>query len=134
MKVFLSYAHQDASIATQVRELLEASGLAVFDAQVDVLPGDNWASAIANALDESNAMVVLLTKEALDSPYVKHELQYALRKPEFEGRLVLLVIGSDEEVPAERLPGILDRIGWVRWQPNDAEPLRAVAKSLIEAA
>ena len=43
-----------------------------------MLPGHNWAAKVAQALDESQAMVVLLTLAAVNSPNVRREMEYAL--------------------------------------------------------
>jgi predicted nucleotide-binding protein len=70
MKVFISYAHNDMPLAKRVTNALEQSGLDVWDAEREILPGDNWAKKIAKALEESDAMVVLLTPDALSSKTV----------------------------------------------------------------
>ncbi len=44
MKVFLSYAYDDAAVAKRFRKALADSGLEVFDPDRDHLPGDNWAA------------------------------------------------------------------------------------------
>ena len=43
MKVFLSHSHADAPLATRVSEGLQKKGLDVWDPDVDLFPGDNWA-------------------------------------------------------------------------------------------
>lgn len=134
MKVFLSYSRHDEALATRVRESLETAGLSVFDAQVDILPGDNWAATVAQALEESRAMVVLLTPQALESPHVRSEIQFALNQETYEGRLVPIVVGGEDQLPEDRIPWILTRVQYVRWEPQDDESLRAVARSLAEAA
>ena len=44
MKVFLSHSHADAPLAARVSEALRRSGLEVWDPDLDLLPGDNWAA------------------------------------------------------------------------------------------
>ncbi len=68
MKVFLNYPHDDEALAERFRKALADSGLEVFGPGRDHLPGENWASEIARALEESEAMVVLLTPAATNSP------------------------------------------------------------------
>ena len=50
----------------------------VWDPEVNVLPGDNWAAQVGRALEESDAMVVLLTSNSVSSPHVKADMSYAL--------------------------------------------------------
>ena len=84
MKVFISHSHADAPLAARVSEALRRSGLEVWDTDLDVLPGDNWAAEVARALEESEAMVVLLTQDAINSPYVRREMEYALGAKEVQ--------------------------------------------------
>src|SRR6266446_4448135 len=77
MQVFISYADPDESIAKRVADGLEKENFKVwYDAEL--LPGQDWASAVSKALRESKAMVVLLTPAALRSTRVQREIQYAL--------------------------------------------------------
>ena len=44
MKVFLSHSHMDAPLAVRVSEALRRNGLEVWNPDLDLLPGDNWAA------------------------------------------------------------------------------------------
>ena len=68
VKVFVSHSHADAELAAQVSKALQDEGLEVWNSDVNLLPGDNWAAEVARALEESDAMVVLMTADALSSP------------------------------------------------------------------
>ena len=57
MKVFVSHSHADAELAAQVSRALRNKGLDVWDRDLNLLPGDNWAAEVARALEESDAMV-----------------------------------------------------------------------------
>ena len=60
MKVFLSYAMSDRAIAEKIRLKLSSAGLDVLDSEEFLVPGENWASRIGDALEGSGAMVVVL--------------------------------------------------------------------------
>ena len=51
---FISHSHADAPLAARVSEALQRNRLDVWDTDLDVLPGDNWAAEVARALEESN--------------------------------------------------------------------------------
>ena len=72
MKVFISYAPVDAELARRVADVLKAAGFQVWD-NSQVLPGDNWGAKLAEALQDSEAMVVLLTPNSLRSPNIQFE-------------------------------------------------------------
>jgi hypothetical protein len=134
MKVFLSHAQEDVDLARRVGDALEEAGLEVWDAERDVLPGDNFALEAGQALQHSDAMVVLLTPAGVRSRFVRAELEYALGEKTFKGRLVPLIVGTPQEIPDEELPWILKRLQTVRLGRDDQEGLRRVASLLTEAA
>ena len=113
MKVFLSHSHADAPLAARVSEALQRSGFEVWDSDFNLLPGDNWAAEVGRALEESEAMVVLLTPAVTDSPYVKREIEYALGAKNYSNRLIPVVVGDPERIPAKEIPWIVRRMPWV---------------------
>lgn len=110
MKVFISYAHANRDLAKKVSESLKHAGFTVWDSEEEVLPGDNWAEKIASALEEADAMVVLLTEESLLSRAVRREIDYALGKKTFKDRLIPVFVGSPEMLSEENIPWILRRL------------------------
>lgn len=131
MKVFLSHAHADARLAGRVRKALAESGFELWDPQRDILPGDNWASEVAHALEESDAMVVLLTPAAARSPYVKREIEYALGAKNYSNRLIPVVVGNRERLPADEIPWIVRRMRW--FELDDAETENLKVEPIAEA-
>lgn len=115
MKVFLSYAAQDGELARKIAEGLRRRGFHVWWDD-DILPGDNWAEAVSNALKDSQAMVVLLTPNALRSKWVQRDIEFALVSPGFRQRLIPVVVGDAQQQQAAEasLPWILRRLAWVR--------------------
>lgn len=124
MKVFLSHSHADALLAGRVRKALAESGFELWDPQRDILPGDNWASEVAHALEESDAMVVLLTPAAARSPSVKREIEYALGAKNYSNRLIPVVVGNREGLPADEIPWIVRRMRWFELDDAEAERLK----------
>jgi len=60
--VFLSYCHDNATEVTKLRDDLMAAGEAVWWDQ-DILPGEDWKLAIRQAMKDSYAVVLCLSKE-----------------------------------------------------------------------
>lgn len=135
MKVFISYASQDTLLARRISETLRASGLDVWD-DTEILPGENWAAQVAKALQESQAMVVLLTPASLVSTHVKHEISYALGNKDYNRRLIPVVVGSPEELPKKKIPWILNQLSMVylKMDGQDEESLKRIAQVIKEAA
>ena len=137
MKVFISYSHADELLARKMAVALQNSGLKVWDDQAEILPGDNWAEKVAEALRESEAMVVLLTPEALVSHWVRREIDYALSEKRFRERVVVALAGSPEKLPEQEIPWILRRLKTVRVAENgknNEEAFDQIAQALLRAA
>jgi TolB-like protein len=78
--VFVSYASQDASVANAVVENLEQQGIKCWIAPRDVRPGTEYADAIVAAINESKAVVLILSASAVGSSHVGREIERAASK------------------------------------------------------
>ena len=135
MKIFISHAHTDEPLARRIAEILEEDGLEVWDATREVLPGDNWAALVSQALQESQGMVVLLTPDAMRSRWVRSEIEYALGEARFRGRLIPVVVGSPEKLRDEDVPWILWKLKTIRLeQANEDEGIKEIARTLHQVA
>jgi len=67
MRVFLSYSQADAGVAKKLVAQLSEWGIQVWDPGEEVLPGANWALKIGQALQQSRAMIVLLSPNSTKS-------------------------------------------------------------------
>lgn len=81
-----------------------SAGYQVWDPNLEVQPGTNFARAIGEALDGADALVVLVSPEAMQSDWIRWELDLAMTNPRFKGRLVPV-----ELRPTDALPWILRR-------------------------
>jgi hypothetical protein len=134
MKVFISHASTDAKLAKRVADVLRESGFQVWD-DTEILPGENWAAKLAEALQESDAMVVLLTPDSLRSPNVSYEVGYALGQENYKGRLIPVIAAPSEQVPKESIPWVLYKFQMIHLpdQEKDEEGLKRIAEVLQEA-
>ncbi len=106
MKIFLSYAQKDATLASQLAERLKKKGFTVWTSGEEVMPGDNWAKKIGKALDESELMIILLTPRALESEWLRQDIDYALGSKKFEDRVFSVFVGPTLELNKD-MPWIL---------------------------
>lgn len=132
MKVFVSHAHTDEPLARRVTATLERAGLEVRDPIHEIMPGDNWAAVVSQALQESQAMVVLLTPDAMRSRWVLADIQYALGQVRFRERLIPVVVGDPDAMKSEEVPWVLRRLKTVRLtdHSNEEEGIKEVARTL----
>jgi non-specific serine/threonine protein kinase len=75
-KLFISYSHEDKSVAKHVAEALRQRGYEVFwDTKIPT--GMTFDTYIYQELESSNAVIVLWSKHSVQSDYVKEEAEYA---------------------------------------------------------
>ena len=139
MKVYISHAHSDERLAQRIAAILQEAGLEVWDAKREIMPGDNWAQEVSNALQESEAMVVLLTPDAVTSQWARWEMGweigYALGEKRFSKRLIPVVAGDSEVLNTKEVPWILrhQRTIDLTEHENEDDGVREVARTLLQA-
>lgn len=128
MKVFVSHSSSESDLARDLASRLSAAGFQVWDDD-KLLPGDNWALAVGKAMEESNAMVVLLSPEAVRSRFVSHEIEYALGSPRYRDRLLPVLVR-----PTKRIPWILRRLPLIRFYDNPADGADRIVEGVRKLA
>ena len=123
--VFISYASADAGIAEQACAALEAAGVPCWIAPRDVRPGDPYAAAIVEAINACRLMVIVLSKNAIDSPHVLREVERASSKK----RPLLSIRVDSTALPAE-LEYFLSSNHWL---DASGGPIERVYASLVAA-
>jgi hypothetical protein len=80
--VFMSYAADDAGVASELKESLEQNGMRCFMAEKDIGVAVQWQPAIRNALLTSQYVLLLLTPRSIKRPWVLLEIgaAWALEK------------------------------------------------------
>lgn len=126
MNVFISHSSADKKWADLLREKLLERGIDVWNSREEMPPGANWALVYGKALENSDAMIVLLSPDAAKSESVRHEIDYALMAPRFRHRLISLVVRPTREIPwiLEKQPH------FIRAQRDVDATVRDVAEAL----
>jgi hypothetical protein len=99
MKVFISHAASDGDFARRLAALLSKAGLEVWSAEEKLALGDNWALEIGQALEASDAMVVLVSPKAMQSQWVQNEIQFAIASEKFHGRFFPILLQPTPDAP-----------------------------------
>jgi hypothetical protein len=136
MKVFISYSSKDEALATKVVKSLEHSGLNVWYGKREIMPGDNWAEKVGRGLKESDAMVVLVTADALESDAVQSNISYALGERAFNKRLIPVLVGDSEDFRSNRMPWIFNKLKTIKLSRDggNEEQFKKIAQVLKDAA
>ena len=77
---FCCYSSLDREEMLKRAQGLQAAGLDTFIDVLKLRPGDIWNPKIFAAIDESDLFVVIWSKNARDSKWVKKESRYALKR------------------------------------------------------
>jgi TolB-like protein len=77
---FISYASDDAAVATALVEALEQHQIACWIAPRDVKPGALYADAIVRAIGAARVFVLVLSKNSIASSHVGKEIERASSK------------------------------------------------------
>jgi formylglycine-generating enzyme len=77
-QVFVSHAHQDANFAHRLAADLRSAGWRAWIAPDSILPGERWVEAISRGLDGSGVFVLVLTRAAVRSSWVRKETYDAI--------------------------------------------------------
>jgi len=136
MKVFISYVSKDEALATKVVESLEDAGLDAWYKKREIMPGDNWAEKVATGLKDSNAMVVLMTPDALESDAVQSTISYALSEPAFSRRLIPVFVGDSADSLTDKMPWIFKHLRTFKLSADgqNEEQFKQIAQALKDAA
>ena len=106
--VFLSYSHHDNDIALGVVAALEASGVDVWIAPRDIIPGAEWAAAIIDAISAARLIVLVFSSHSNDSPQVRREIERAVHK-----QLPILPFRTEHIRPSKSLEYFLSAQHWL---------------------
>lgn len=85
LKVFISHASEDSDAALGFYERLKKEGFSPWIDVEDILPGQVWSSAIDKAFNESNVILLLLSKSSIfKRGAIQKEIYDALEKLKYK--------------------------------------------------
>ena len=132
MRIFLSYSATDKKIAAELAKSLSKLDYNVWFADQDLLPGDNWSLGIGKALEEADSMVVLVSPASAKSESQSREVQYALASPNYQGRVVSVLVPPINRIPSDSVPWILNKLTVIESGKTVSETSKRIAKALRE--
>lgn len=113
MNLFISHSSKDAKTAGEICEMLEKAGYKCFLAPRDIRSGHEYAEEIINGIDNSAAMILLLSKAADSSPHVLREIERAVSK-----KLPIIVYKLEEITLSKSMEYFLMTHQWVSEKPK----------------
>jgi formylglycine-generating enzyme required for sulfatase activity len=106
--VFISYANKDKATADAACAKLEADGIRCWIAPRDVPPGNEWAGAIVDAIDQCRAMVLIFSSSANGSKQIHREVQRA-----FDREVPVVPFRIENIAPEKSLAYYMGPVHWL---------------------
>ncbi len=135
-RLFVSYRRTDSSLADCIVKRLEADGYAAWVDRADLHGGGQWRKQIEQAIENCDAMILVLSRASVDSDEVYKELARALEL----GKPVIPVTLGEVELHGwfkEKLDGIQHiecSDTQETWYPRLIDALRMARRATREAA
>jgi len=122
--IFISYSHEDKSVADAICATLESVNIRCWIAPRDVLPGQNYPSAIIQAIEQCRLMVMVFSSKSNNSDHVIRELTKAVSKG------IIIIPFRIENVPPSQDMEYL--IGIPHWLDALTPPLERHIEKLVQ--
>ena len=106
--IFVSYASQDRDVAFRIVGFLEQQGITCWVAPRDVPPGVEYGQAIISGIEQSRALVLILSDQSNDSMFVRKEVERAVSKTK-----PVLPVRIREVTPSGSLEFFISSAQWV---------------------
>ena len=113
--IFLSYSRRETPFVDQLSDRLEDAGAPLWLDYKSLVPAQPWAVQIDNGILQADVFLLVVSQEALASPYVELEWKRAIEL----GKRVILVIY--QAIP---LPAALQNCEWVDLRVNFEKGLK----------
>ena len=127
--IFVSYASPDRDVAFRIVGFLEEQGISCWVAPRDVPPGVEYGQAIINGIEQSRALVLILSDQSNESQFVRKEVERAVSKTK-----AVLPVRIREVTPSGSLEFFISSAQWVDAWKSPMEqhllPLVAAIKSM----
>jgi len=111
--IFISHASRDRGIAATLCAALEHRGLRCWLASRDIAGGDNFQSAVVQAIRSAKVMLLVFTANANNSEEIKKELVLAS-----QSRLVVIPLRVQDVVPGDAFAYEMATRQWIDMVEN----------------
>jgi hypothetical protein len=126
MRLFLSYDSRDSHFAEELLPRLLAQKLKVWDPARELYPGSNWLLEAGQAFERADAVIFLISEHSVDTPALRHEVQYAISNLRFKDRVVPVILSRG----VKNIPWILQKMNVIDAVDGDMD---RVAKLIATA-
>lgn len=123
--VFISYSRGDEAFAKMLYELLEDNKIKCWMDKEHIGGGEDWSESIADALNSSRALVLILSSNSMGSDNVKDELSVAAKN-----KMAIIPIRIEDIEPISFFKLKLSRYNWIDIFEQQQERLKEVVNRI----
>jgi hypothetical protein len=120
-KIFLSYGREELGFVDDLVGRLETEGYDVWLEYRDLIPGQSWTEQLEKGKNESDTILLVVSKKSVNSQWVQKEWQHFL---DSNKRVILLIFD------AEDIDEKLEQYEWVDFRGNYKTGLRELFRQL----
>jgi len=91
-EVFLSHSSRDRRFVLKLAQFLRSKRIRYWYSETHIVGAKQWHDEIGHSLKRCNWLIVVLTPNSVRSKWVKHELLFALRENQYNGRIIPLLL------------------------------------------
>jgi F0F1-type ATP synthase assembly protein I len=110
MKAFISYSYKDKATVERLRRALEQRNVDVWLPDAEIAPGEIWAAELERAINDSDAMIVVLSPASSKSKWVSTETSFAFARQREGGKPLIIPVVAEQ---TDKAPFFLQHIHWV---------------------
>jgi hypothetical protein len=94
-RIFISHSSKDQKLALSVCRALESRGIGCWISSRDIGPGENYQSAIVDAIASAGAMILVFSENANNSNEIKKEVALA-----GQNQVLIIPVRSEDVIPS----------------------------------
>lgn len=109
MRIYVTHAEKDRDLAQQIALQLREVGGETIGVVQDLLPGDNWATLLGDALQTADWCVAIMTPGSVAaSDRLRADLQFVIGDLRYRDRLIPVYVGPADSTA--QIPWVFTRL------------------------
>ena len=120
--IFMSYSRREVGFVDQLTSRLEREGFKVWLDYRSLVPGKPWKEQINKGLDDSDVILLVISKDAITSKNVELEWRHVTREKD---KRIILIIFEAVDLPEE-----LETFEWVDFRGSFEKGLKELCSQL----
>lgn len=126
MNLFISHSNKDSDLALKIAQELSRFGVQAWVYEKEISAGEGIISKVEPALENADYVLVILSKAALHSGWVRRETHARLMSDLAAGEESIILILTDD-VP---VPPLLRSVKWVDFRASFAEGMEQLKERI----